>query len=131
MDLTTINSQTADLTMSSLEIAELTGKQHRNVKRDVRKMLTELGKEERSFLSTHLSAQRKPMEHFVLDHDHTMCLVSGYKVKLRMAVIQRLRALESGEATPWHEQQAAEPAYQIPQTYAAALRLAADETERA
>ena len=94
--------------MSSLEIAELTGKQHRNVKRDIRKVLNELGKEMRSFLSTCPDAYGRPQEIFLLDHDLTMTLVSGYSVKLRHAVIVRLRELETGEATPWHEQQAEE-----------------------
>ncbi|NNC26011.1 Rha family transcriptional regulator [Salinisphaera sp. USBA-960] len=119
--------------MSSLEIAELTGKRHKHVMTDVRKMLTELENQPDEFSSDWTDARGRKQKHFVLDHDHTMCLVSGYKVQLRMAVIQRLRALESGEVTPWHEQQAeaAKPEYQIPQSYAEALRLAADETERA
>jgi phage regulator Rha-like protein len=85
-ELTTAFPQTDDLTMSSLEIAELTGKRH----------------------------------------DHVMCLVTGYKLQLRMAVIQRLRALEEGTATPWNEQEPKAPqlpAYPVPQTYADALRV--------
>ena len=95
-------------------------------------MLTDLEKQPAQFCARRFDAKGESREHFVLDHDHAMCLVSGYKVQLRMAVIQRLRALESGEGMPWHEQQAdTEPEFQIPQTYAEALQLAADETDRA
>lgn len=37
-----INVNESNLTMDSLEIAEYTGKEHRNVKRDIKEMLTEL-----------------------------------------------------------------------------------------
>ena len=40
------------LTMSSLEIAELTGKEHRNVMADIRKMFEELGQAAADFSAT-------------------------------------------------------------------------------
>ena len=49
------------LTMSSVEIAELTGKEHKNVLRDIRKMLEELELGELSFERSYLSAQNKQM----------------------------------------------------------------------
>lgn len=50
-DLCGTGIQATPVTMTSLEIAVLTGKQHKNVVRDVRKMLAELGLEGGSDLS--------------------------------------------------------------------------------
>lgn len=54
-------------TMSSREIAELTGKNHSDVLRDVRKMLLELELGESSFAGSYLSEQNKAMPMFNLD----------------------------------------------------------------
>lgn len=124
-----------DMQMSSLEVAEVTGKRHTEVMRDVRKMLTGLAKEEDAFLRRRLSAQNKSVPYFLLDHDLTMTLVSGYSVKLRYAVVTRLRALETGEATPWHMQEP-EPEPEAPAlpdftNPAEAARAWADQHDRA
>ncbi|QXV72953.1 DNA-binding protein [Edwardsiella phage PVN06] len=41
-------AKSAETTMSSVEIAELTGKEHRNVLADIRKMLVEIQSAEKS-----------------------------------------------------------------------------------
>ncbi|MFM4961598.1 Rha family transcriptional regulator [Aeromonas caviae] len=82
--------------MTSREIAELTGKEHFNVLIDVRKMFKDLGLENSSAKfegSYEVRGKSCPM--FVLDKEHTLCLVSGYNVKMRMAIIQRWQALDS------------------------------------
>jgi len=114
--------QSQNLTMSSREIAELTGKLHRNVIRDIRNMISELKDE--PFLSnqfTELKDGRGYTSEFMLDRELTDCLLTGYSVVLRNRVIKRLRELE--------EQQAA-PAFSIPSTLSGALRLAADQAEQ-
>ena len=63
---------------------------------------------------------------FLLDRYHTEVLITGYDVKRRAAVIKRWFDLESGAATPAHQKTAQ---FQVPQTMAEALRLAADENE--
>lgn len=49
----------AAVTMSSREIAELTGKRHPDVKRDIEKMLIELGTSETKFGSTYLDSMNR------------------------------------------------------------------------
>ena len=100
-----MNNLTDIQTMSSLEIAEVTGKQHKHVMADVRKMLNELGESDSSFLRTRRNSQNKEQTYFLLDHDLTMTLVSGYSVKLLHAAIVRLRTLNTGEAKHWHLQE--------------------------
>lgn len=91
-ELSTIN-----VTMSSLEIAELTGKAHRNVMRDIREMLTELEDEGGvlKFEHTHTNQQNgQTYPCFKLPKREAQILITGYSVKLRAAVIDRLNLLE-------------------------------------
>ncbi|WP_330544480.1 phage regulatory protein/antirepressor Ant [Aeromonas hydrophila] len=81
------------LTMSSLQIAEFTGKNHKDVMRDIRNMEEALG--ERSFaLSSYISNQNKELPMYVLDEEQSICLVSGYEVKMRMTIIKEWKALK-------------------------------------
>ncbi len=87
--------------MSSLEIAEITGKDHSRVLKDVRKMLKELdllgaGKTDASsFVETsYQSTQNKALPMVILDKDLTFTLITGYSIKLRHLVVKRWSALE-------------------------------------
>ena len=85
------------LTMSSLEIAELTGKRHDNVVRDIKAMFEQLGDSEGLLRSedtyTHPQNGQK-YKCYHLPKDETLCLVSGYNVHMRMAIIKRWQELE-------------------------------------
>lgn len=88
-------------TMSSREIAELTGKEHRNVLRDARAMLTELHGEGGvlSFEHTYRdpqNGQTYPM--LALPKRETLILVSGYSVVMRAKIIDRWQELEARPA---------------------------------
>lgn len=102
--------------MSSREIAELTGKLHKNVKRDITTMLAELKKDALSFERIYLDAKNRNQTEYLLDREHTDCLLTGYSAELRMKVIRRWRELEA-------------QAQAIPASYVEALRLAADKVE--
>lgn len=104
--------------MSSREIAQLTGKRHPDVKRDIVSMLSDLKIDVSSFAHIYLDAQNRNQTEYLLDREHTDCLLTGYSAELRMKVIRRWRELE-GQT----QQQA------IPMTYVEALRLAADKAE--
>lgn len=98
------------LTMSSREIAELTEKQHKNVKRDIEKMLVDLGEDALTFEHIYLDTMNRQQIEYLLDRDHTECLLTGYSAVHRMRVIKR-----------WHdlEEQATKPA--LPGNYIEAL----------
>lgn len=90
-------------TMTSLEIADLTGKEHRNVMRDIRAMLAELHGEGGvlSFEHTHRNPQNgQEYPVFRLPRREVEILVTGYSITLRAKVIDRLRELESEVARP-------------------------------
>ena len=86
------------LTMSSREIAELTGKAHRNVMRDIRVMLQELFGDVGLLKFEHTEVNEQngtayPV--FVLPKRETLILVSGYSIELRARIIDRWQELEA------------------------------------
>lgn len=87
-------------TMSSREIAELTGKRHDHVMRDVRNMLSELQITDPKFGGTYLDGSGRSMPCFHLDRELTETLVTGYSIPLRHKVIRRLHELEDSQAKP-------------------------------
>lgn len=87
----------APATMSSREIAELTGKQHAHVMRDIRAMTKALGDDPNL---DHHKDTRGYVTEFFLPRDLTMTLVTGYRVDLRYKVIKRLEEYDSGQADP-------------------------------
>ena len=108
--------------MSSKEIADLTGKAHKNVMRDIRNMFNELEIKIDSFLSPSTDSMNRPIIIFKLPKREVEILITGYSVKLRAKVIDRLKEVEQELA----EKQA--PAIPLPQNYKQAL-LALVEAE--
>lgn len=92
---------TAAQTMSSREIAELTGKEHKNVIRDIRAMLDAL-RDDGSELSHVREDQdaRGYTSAFHLDRELTETLLTGYSVPLRRKVIARWHELEAKAVAP-------------------------------
>lgn len=80
--------------MSSREIAELTGKEHRNVKRDCETMFSELEIDMLSFEHIYLDSMNRQQTEYLLTRELVQTLITGYNIKLRHAVIQRLNELE-------------------------------------
>lgn len=81
------------LTMSSREIAELTGKQHKNVLADIRNMLEEIG-ELKIQPTSYVDVQNKKHPEYWLPKRETLILVSGYNIELRAKIIDRWQELE-------------------------------------
>lgn len=101
--------------MDSREIAERTGKDHAHVCRDIRAMLAELELDESNFGSVYLGGNGEQRRCYLLPKRECLILASGYNVALRAKIIDR-----------WAELEAA-PAFAIPQSFADALQLAADQ----
>ena len=90
-----VNSENVSrTTMSSREIANVTGKRHANVKRDIAAMLKELKLDVLSFEHIYLDGQNREQVEYMLDREHTDCLLTGYSAPMRMKVIRRWRELE-------------------------------------
>jgi phage regulator Rha-like protein len=88
----------ATLTMSSREIAELTGKRHGDVIRDIRNMLEQLGDDANLRHVVETKDTRGYTDCFNLPKDLTITLVSGYNVQMRYAITQRWMELEAQQA---------------------------------
>lgn len=89
------------LTMSSQEIAELTGKQHAHVMRDIRQMLAELHGDGgvSNFGDTQVNQQNgQSYPVFMLPKRECFVLVAGYSTTMRARIIDRWLALEAGTA---------------------------------
>jgi len=105
--------------MSSLEIAELTGKPHNDVLKDIRRILAEAEIGEGKFSHTYLSSQNKQLPCFNLPRRECDLVIAGYSVKYRLAIIDRWQELEKTKNA------------QLPQTYIEALQqLIIKEQER-
>ena len=104
-----MNFGTEVRTMTSREIAELTGKEHRNVLADIRKMLEDLDLSSADFSAQYKDSTGRTLPCFNLPKRETTILVSGYSIPMRTRIIDRWQELEAKQAP------------QIPQTYAAAL----------
>lgn len=107
-------ARTGDLTMSSLEIAALTGKNHADVLRDIRNMLEGLEIGASNFAGSYKSEQNKDLPCYNLPKRETLILVSGYSISLRARIIDRWQELENATVP------------RVPATLSEALRLAAD-----
>ena len=95
--MNSIVANTTPATMSSREIAELTGKEHGHVKRDIEQMLKALEKDVSTFGCIYLDSVGRKQTEYRLGRELTQTLITGYSVPLRHKVILRLNALESGQ----------------------------------
>jgi len=87
--------------MTSLEIAEIFDKEHKNVMRDIRELI-DLGAISRLSFEprTYTDSRNKEYPMYSLDLEATLTLITGYDSRRRSLVIKRWMALETGEAVP-------------------------------
>jgi|LGVF01.2.fsa_nt_gb phage regulator Rha-like protein len=89
-EITTVKT----VSMTTVEIAKQTGKEHRNVIRDARKMFESLEISPLSFERSIKDARGKVRKCYNLPKREVLILVSGYSIKLRAAIIDKLEELE-------------------------------------
>lgn len=87
-----------ELTMTSLEISELTGKAHAHVMRDTRAMMEALSVnpdlDPCAKSSTYTGKDGRQYDQYELDKDTCLTLLLGYDAVARMKVVKRWQALE-------------------------------------
>jgi hypothetical protein len=90
------------LTMSSREIAKLTGKRHDNVMRDATNMLVELYgvRDALKFEHIYLDTMNRRQTELRLPKRETLILVAGYSVELRARIVDRWMELKAQQVTP-------------------------------
>ena len=90
------------LTMTSREIAELTGKDHSNVMRDIRAMVEAISMDSNlnpcAKSTTYEGKDGRQYPQYELDKDTCLTLLLGYDAVARMKVVRRWQALEAGAA---------------------------------
>lgn len=111
MNILTQNTKT----MSSREIAELTGKQHGHVIRDIELLNETLAQESLSIIgeSFYTADNGQTYREFLLTKEQTIDLMTGYNRNLRIRINRRWAELE---------QQIAAPVVALPQDYLSALK---------
>lgn len=111
-------------TMTSLEIAEITGKNHSHIMRDIRNLLSQGVSESNFGLSSYKQPQpnggTKNVPCYKLTKKGCLILASGYDALLREKIINRWEELETKERTG---------GFVVPQTFSQALMLAARQQE--
>src|SRR5690625_3327880 len=89
---------TTDVKMTSLDIAEVTGKEHKNVMRDVRNEIKELGEEEGLLifeLTERVDSHNRRQPVFSFGKEGAMQLALKYDAKTRRSVIKYVDQLEN------------------------------------
>jgi phage antirepressor YoqD-like protein len=117
--MNTIVAPSNTVTMSSREIADLTGKHHHHVVRDIKRNLAELNIDASTFGCIYRDERNRAQTEYFLGHDLVMTLLTGYSTPLRHRVVTRLGELEN----------VSRHVVAVPQTLPEALRLAADQAE--
>lgn len=105
-------------TMTSLQIAEITGKRHDAILRDIRNLLEQGVTAHNFVVSEYKDSTGRTLPCYELTKKGCLILASGYNPLLREKIIDRWAELETAVAL------------NVPQTYSQALMLAAKQAEQ-
>lgn len=97
-----ILTQSSAKTMSSIEMAQVTGKTHGNVLRDIRNMLDQFDKSLLNYQQYQVltDSHTKRTSEIMLDKDLTLTLMTGYDVNTRHRINVRWQELEQQVSQP-------------------------------
>ncbi len=84
--------------MTSREIAELTGKEHKHVLADIRGILECLGLDGPEYRRIYFDSMNRQQTEFALDRELTYTLLAGYSIKMRRVIVARWQELEAKTA---------------------------------
>lgn len=84
--------------MTSREIAELTGKDHKNIIRDIETTLLQAEIDALKFEHIYIDTQNRSQREYRLPKRECDLVISGYSVKYRLAIIDRWHELENKPA---------------------------------
>lgn len=112
-----LSTSNQPLTMSSREIAELTGKRHDNVRRTI-ESLWDLALISVTQSEEPTAGGGKPTKIYHVNEEDSYIVVARLSPEFTAKIVKRWRELEKQQAP------------QIPQTYAEALQLAADQAKQ-
>jgi len=92
-------------TMTSREVAEVTGKSHKHVLEDIRTAIRSLESEDGHGLllddvkkSSYVGGNRRTLDEYIMGRNFVLLLTSGYSVSLRARVVARLHEHETESA---------------------------------
>lgn len=121
MEVLTLKEKTGELRMSSREIAELTGKQHKNVLRDIRNMESAWEKVNglKFELVEYLDEKGEKRPEYQLNKDETLYVATKYNDETRAKLIMRWKQLEVENMEL--KSKLNSKTYTIPEDYAEAL----------
>jgi len=96
-----------EVAMSSLRIAEVTGKEHYDVLKTCKKIFEELELGEGKFALSYLTEQNKKSKHYMLPEFEFNMVISGYSIKYRASLIRELMEYRKGvkQLTPLEQAQ--------------------------
>lgn len=101
IQIATTNGSGGEITMSSREIAELTGKRHDHILRDIEKMIQDIDAPNFGavdFEAKYQDGKGEWRKEYRLPKDLTVTLVTGYRADLRYKVVKKLEELEGRQA---------------------------------
>lgn len=113
--------------ITSLQVAEITGRLHSNVMRDIRNLLKQLDNQRQFVFELSYREQQQPnggvkrVPYYRLTKKDCLLLASGYNAKLRAKIIDRWEVLEMEKRSG---------GFAVPQSFSEALQLAADQAKQ-